>query len=103
MRATMTTDPALPSSVQASDFTVNGIPANSVNYSGPPSTQIIFHYTTSPVTTQGLPTMHIAAGAILRNYAIMPIFDFTYTFCYVVTPLQVTTTNPPVGGTFSPP
>src|SRR5205814_2497024 len=24
-------------------------------------------------------------------------------FCYAITPLQVTTTNPPVGGTFSPP
>ena len=96
-------DAALPSSVQASDFTVNGIPANMFTYSGPPSTQITFTYTTSPVTTQGSQTMHIPAGAILRNSDSMPIFDFTCTFCYVLTPLQVTTTNPPVGGTFTPP
>jgi len=96
-------DPALPSSVQASDFTVNGIPANSFTYAGPPSTQIIFHYTTSPVTVQGPQTMHIPAGAILRASDSMPIFDFTCSFCYATTPLHVTTTNPPVGGTFSPP
>src|SRR4029077_1298354 len=96
-------DPALPSSVQASDFTVNGIPANSFTYTGPPSTQIIFHFNSTPVTMQGPQTMHIAAGAILRNSDSAPIFDFTCTFCYAVMPLQVTTTNPPVGGTFSPP
>src|SRR5438132_13546632 len=33
----------------------------------------------------------------------MAIFECTYTFCYAITPLQVTTTVPPVGGTFSPP
>ena len=32
----------------------------------------------------------------------MPNFEFQCTFCYAVTPLQVTTTNPPDGGTFSP-
>src|SRR5207302_5265039 len=40
---------------------------------------------------------------ILRASDEMPIFEFTCTFCYAVTPLQVTTTVPPVGGTFSPP
>src|SRR3984893_16001031 len=96
-------DAALTSSVQASDFTVNGTPANSFTYSGPPSTQITFHFTVTPVVSQGAQTMHIPAGAILRNSDSMPIFDFTCTFCYALMPLQVTTTNPPVGGTFSPP
>ena len=95
-------DPALVSSVQASDFTVNGIPANSFTLSNGNAT-ITFTFNTSPVTVQGPQTMHIAAGAILRNSDSMPIFDFTCTFCYAVTPLQVTTTVPPVGGTFSPP
>src|SRR5438128_1502829 len=95
-------DPALPSSVQATDFTVNNIPANSFTLSNSNQT-ITFHYTSTPVTTQGLQTMHIPAGAILRNSDSMPIFDFTCTFCYAITPLQVTTTVPPVGGTFSPP
>src|SRR6266576_2119767 len=96
-------DPALPSSVQATDFTVNGTPANSFTYSGPPSTQITFHFNSSPVVTQGVQTMHIPAGAVLRNPDSQPIFEFQCTFCYAITPLQVTTTNPPVGGTFSPP
>ena len=33
----------------------------------------------------------------------MPNFEFNCTFCYAITPLMVTTTVPPVGGTFSPP
>ena len=33
----------------------------------------------------------------------MPNFEFNCSFCYAVTPLQVTTTVPPDGGTFSPP
>src|SRR4029077_9957882 len=96
-------DPALPSSVQATDFTVNGTPANSFTYTGPPSTQITFHFNSSPVTMQGVQTMHIPAGAILRNSDSAPIFDFTCSFCYAVMPLQVTMTVPAVGGTFTPP
>jgi hypothetical protein len=88
-------------SVQASDFTVNAIPANSFTFGS--STQITFHFTTSPVSTLGPQTMHIPAGAITRISDEMGNFDFTCTFCYAVTPLMVTTTNPPVGGTFSPP
>ncbi len=95
-------DPALPSSVQASDFTVNNIPANSFTLSNGNAT-ITFHFTTSPVVTQGPQTMHIAAGAILRASDSMPIFEFTCDFRYDATLLQVTTTVPPVGGTFSPP
>jgi len=33
----------------------------------------------------------------------MPNFAFNCTFCYALTPLMVTTTVPPVGGTFTPP
>ena len=33
----------------------------------------------------------------------MPNFAFNCTFCYALTPLMVTTTSPPVGGTFTPP
>src|SRR6266496_6629751 len=95
-------DAALVSSVQASDFTVNGTPANSFTLSNGNAT-ITFHFNSTPVVTQGLQTMHIAGGAILRASDSMPIFDFTCTFCYAITPLQVTTTVPPVDGTFSPP
>ena len=33
----------------------------------------------------------------------MPNFEFNCTFCYAIMPLQVVSTSPPVGGTFSPP
>src|SRR5262249_27201612 len=77
-----------PATVQASDFTVNGTPADSFVLGGG-NTQITFHFNTSPVVTEGLQTMHIPAGAFNRISDGMPIFEFTCTFCYAVTPLQV--------------
>lgn len=94
-------DAVVPGTVQATDFTVNGTPANSFLLSNGNAT-IAFHFNSTPVTL-GSNTMHIPAGAFLRASDNMPNFEFLCTFCYVVTPLQVTTTNPPVGGTFSPP
>ena len=96
------TDPVNPATVQASDFTVNGIPANSFVLGGG-NTQITFHFNGSPVTTQGPQTMNIPAGAFNRQSDNAPNFAFNCTFCYAITALQVTTTVPPVGGTFSPP
>src|SRR5207249_3087616 len=89
--------------VQATDFTVNGIPSNQSPTFANGNTQITFHYSTSPVTMQGPQTMHIPAGAFNRASDNMPNFEFMCSFCYALMPLQVTTTNPPVGGTFSPP
>jgi hypothetical protein len=94
-------DPADPTTVQATDFTVNGTPADMATYT-PGTTTILFHFNSSPVV-QGSNTMHIPAGAILRASDGMPIFDFTCTFRYGTTQLMVTTTVPPVGGTFTPP
>jgi hypothetical protein len=88
--------------VQATDFTVNGTPANSVTFQNG-DTQITFHFNSSPVSTPGVQTMNIPANAFTRVSDGMGNFEFNCTFCYAVTPLQVTTTNPPVGGTFSPP
>ena len=95
------TDAVKPGTVQPTDFTVNGIAANSITL-GSGNTQITFHFTSSPVTTQGLQTMNIPAGAFKRASDNMSNLDFTCTFRWDVTLLQVTTTNPPVGGTFSP-
>ena len=67
------------------------------------NTTITFHFNSSPVVTQGLQTMHIPAGAFNRASDNAPNFEFDCSFCYALMPLQVTTTNPPVGGTFSPP
>ena len=94
-------DAVVPGSVQATDFTVNGTPANSFTLQNG-NTQITFHFNSSPVVTQGPQTMHIPAGAFMRASDNMPNFEFQCTFCYAVTPLQVTTTNPPDGGMFSP-
>jgi len=81
---------------------VNGIAANTVALSNN-NTTLTFHYNTSPVSTQGPQTMHIAAGAFNRASDGLPNFAFDCTFCYAITPLMVTTTVPPVGGTFTPP
>src|SRR5205814_4945304 len=89
--------------VQASDFTVNGTPSDLPPTFANGNTQITFHYSSSPVTAEGSQTMDIPAGAFNRISDGMPNFEFMCTFCYAVTPLQVTTTVPPVGGTFSPP
>src|SRR5205085_2417276 len=96
------TDPVQAATLQGSDFTVNAIPANSVTYTAG-STMITFNYNTTPVVTQGLQTMHIPAGAFLKDPTGDPVADFTGTFRYDTLQLQVTTTNPPVGGTFSAP
>ncbi len=90
-----------PATVQASDFTVNGIPANSFTLMNG-NTLIRFHFNSSPVVL-GSNAMHIAAGAFLRISDGMPNFEFSCSFCYAATALQITSTNPPVGGTFTPP
>ena len=94
-------DAVTTATVQASDFTVNGTPSNLPPTFANGNTQITFHFSSTPVTL-GTNTMHIPAGAFNRASDNMPNFEFNCTFCYAVTPLQVTTTNPPVGGTFSP-
>ena len=94
-------DAADPTTVQASDFMVNGIPANSFTLMNG-NQQIIFTFSSTPVVL-GSNTMNIPAGAILRASDEMPIFEFLCNFCYDTAQLTVTSTMPPVGGTFSPP
>ncbi len=96
------TDPVKPGTLQGSDFTVNGTPANTVNYT-PGTTTMTFHFNSSPVLTQGVQTMHIPAGAFNRASDNQPNFEFLCTFRYDVLLLQVVSTVPPDGGTFSPP
>jgi hypothetical protein len=94
-------DPADPSTVQASDFTVNGTPADTANLSNGNQT-IDFIFNSSPVTP-GENTMHIDAGAIHQASNNDPILEFNCTFRFGQEQLAVTDTNPPVGGTFTPP
>ncbi len=95
------TDPVTPGTVQASDFSVNGTPADNFVLSNGNAT-ITFHFNSSPVTAQGVQTMHIAAGAFNRVSDNQGNLDFTCTFRYDALLLQVTSTLPPVGGQFSP-
>src|SRR5215831_15871273 len=95
-------DPADPSTVQATDFTVNGIAANTANLSNGNQT-IDFIFDATPVINQGAQTMHIDAGAIHQASNNDPILEFDCTFRYDAVLLAVTDTVPPVGGTFDPP
>ncbi len=88
--------------LNASALMVNGMPANTVALSQN-NTRLTFHYNSSPVTNQGLQTMHIAAGAFLRAGDHSPVVQFSCPFYYDETPLAVASTDPPVGGTFAGP
>ena len=95
-------EPVQADTLQASDFTVNGTAANSVDYTSG-TTTITFHFTSTPVATQGAQTMHIDQGAFLSDPDGDPVHEFNGTFYYDGLLLQVDSTVPPVGGTFSPP
>ena len=70
-------DPTDPSTVQPTDFMVNGTPADS--YIILSSTAIVFHFNTSPVV-QGLNVMHIPAGAFECRIGGTPEFTCTFTY-----------------------
>src|SRR5204862_7651972 len=88
--------------VGPSDFTVNGIPADSDSFSNGDLT-ITFHFDSSPVVNQGEQTMHIPQDAFTRQSDNQGVVEFNCTFRYDVTLLAVTDTVPPDGGTFQPP
>src|SRR6266571_4068054 len=81
--------PVEPSSVQPSDFTVNGTPADDDGVAG---TGITFHFNASPVV-QGQNTMHIPAGAFICEGSGHPVDAFTCAFTYQ--PSTPTPTQPP--------
>ena len=60
-------DPVDPATVQATDFTVNGIAADRFVLSNGNAT-ITFHFNSSPVITQGPQTMHIPANAFNSGF-----------------------------------
>jgi hypothetical protein len=73
-------DPIDPATVDASDFTVNGIPANNFTFSNS-NTTIAFDFTTSPAG-QGVNTFHIADGAF--NCGGGPVLEFTCRIRYIL-------------------
>jgi len=95
-------EPVDPASLQASDFAVNGISASNFEYT-PGSMTIVFTFDASPVTTEGLQTMSVAAGAFTGAVTGNPVGAFTGTFRFDTLLLQVVATAPPVGGVFTIP
>jgi Kelch motif len=94
-------DPVAPGTVQPSDFTVNGISADGSIVAGD-GLSIEFDFNSSPVI-QGENTMHIPAGAFNQASNNDPVLEFQCTFRYGQEQLVVVDTDPPVGGTFTPP
>ncbi len=80
-----------PASVQPSDFTVNGIPADSVVLLT--ANSVRFRYNVSPVRAEGVQTMHIAEGAI-RRAGGGPLRQWQATFHYDSLPTAVLAVNP---------
>lgn len=73
-------DPIDPATLDASDFTVNGIPANNFILSNGNMT-MTFDFTTSPAG-QGVNTMHIGAGAF--DCGGGPVLEFTCRIRYIL-------------------
>ena len=95
--------PVNPSSLSGSEFTVNSLPANSVTVNTADTTAT-FTFNLSPVTTQGLQTMQLAADSVtLLGNPVATISEFAGTFRYAAVLIQVSSTNPPVGSAFTLP
>jgi hypothetical protein len=93
-------DPIDPASLQATDLTVNSIPANGVTLSANDLTAT-FTFNTSPVTTQGLQTMALAAGSVYKlGDPASTTAAYNATFRYDATTIQVIMTTPAAGGLF---
>jgi hypothetical protein len=89
-----TSDPYRTTGILASALQVNGVSADSVALTNP--TTLTFHYNVSPVVNQGLQTIHVSPGAIVRASDGDPIQDFTAHFRYAATRMTITT-DPPSG------
>ncbi len=81
-----------PASVDASDFKVNGVSASSFVLND--SDTITFHFNTTPIVTQGVQTLSIAAGAMTRQSDGSASLVFNSTLRWDLTPIAVTSTVP---------
>jgi hypothetical protein len=72
---------------------VNGVPADSLVVNS--SSQVTFTFVTSPVSTQGVQTMSMSEGAVLRASDGDGLAAFSGNFRFDAVPLQVTSTVPP--------
>jgi hypothetical protein len=90
-------EPLNAASVHASDFAVNGIPATAVAYT-PGTTTLSFTFASTPITVQGLQTMHVNAGAFTASASGDPVLEYDRTFRYDTVTLSVISTVPAAGG-----
>ena len=96
-------EPIVPSSVDAGDFTVNGSPARSDSLS-PDDTTIYYRYDSSPVTQQGTESMNLPANSVIgANDGLPNPVAFSANFYEVVTQLQVSATSPAEGSVLTLP
>ena len=82
----------LPSSIDATDFTVNSLPASA--FSLIDADTVEFTFAASPLSTQGLQSMSIAAGAILSLAESSASLQFNGSFRWDAIPLQVASISP---------
>lgn len=85
-----------PGSVDASDLTVNTLPADSFTLDGD-ADSITFHFDTSPVSQEGPQTMEVAEGVVLRDGDGYLNVAWQAEFYYDLLPLGITSTNPAEG------
>jgi len=81
-------------SIQASDLLVNATPADWITFG---SETVSFHYDVSPVTSEGLQSMHLSAGVVTRLFDLAPLREFDASFRYDALPLEVVATSPTPG------
>src|SRR5262249_31352999 len=86
------------STLQASDFTANGTPADS--FSLVDANTVTFQYAASPVAAEGLQTMSMAAGSVRASGGVADpsLRAWSKTFRYDAVPMQVVATSPASGG-----
>ncbi|MBX9580456.1 MAG: S8 family serine peptidase, partial [Gemmataceae bacterium] len=89
-------EPVVPGTVQASDFTVNGVAATGVRLQLG-NTRARFTFTSDPVTVEGLQTMYIPEGVIDSAERPLSNLEFTGTFRYDTLPLAITGSDPAGG------
>jgi methionine-rich copper-binding protein CopC len=89
-------EPIDPASITASNFTVDGTPADSASLSADGLT-ITYTFNTSPATQQGPHTMSLPADSVRGAANEIGNIAFSAGFYYVQLQLQVTATSPAVG------
>lgn len=84
-----------PATIDASDLTVNGGPADNVTVVNP--TTLTFSFTSSPVTAEGGQEVRVAEAAFTRLSDSGPVKEFIATFRFDTLPLEAVATTPAAG------